>query len=254
MRALRRKPIAIAISSAGSLDQLSWLVVSALARRPNNRLFLCLSGDLDQLQIASKMHLQAGDSQAEFSPLKCIKLGQLDEEQLEVLLKGVLNVSSVDSFMVKAICEKTNGSYDLALQSVHWLQTGEGIQVEGDHAALSKSMADAFLSEAISNLILSSMDALDTDADTIAKLASIFGLRFKAAEVSCLASSSGWWNNRSNVADHLEELRKSGILFKGEQVGKEEFSFDLPVRHQAVYDSIPNSAKRKLHSQARVKP
>jgi hypothetical protein len=156
-------------------------------------------------------------------------LGPLTADETERLVSSLAEGMPLDATARKAIADASGGSPLLIEQLVFSTGCGGGpIDADGG----------------LRSLVATRMAALGAAEDTL-QAAAVLGVEFRLDVVSAMVSRP-----EIDAKRDLDHLIKAGLVRRGRSLGELTYSFRHSLVREAVYDLVPESARRRVHARA----
>lgn len=176
-----------------------------------------------------------------FQPLHaCIRLAPLDMEQSLRLLEQVRGDKPMAATLARTVCQLSGGNPYFIREYGQWVEAELKKKVPSHE--ISKAMRE-YTPEEIVNLLFSKLRNLDRDTISLARLASVQGMKI---DVDMLAALGGV--TAGTAAAALQRLEAEGILRTESRGAAPVFTHEL--LQKVIYNSLSRSARSQLHDVA----
>jgi class 3 adenylate cyclase/predicted ATPase len=165
-----------------------------------------------------------------------LELAGLPPESCSRIIASIAGGRRIPAAIEKAIVSKSDGMplfVEELTRNVLESGTTDDNRRRGRTALeVPRSLKDSFMAR---------LDRLGS-AKTIAQVAAVIGRRFDAELVICASGS-----DQATVTNALNDLCKSGIVYRSEGAANDQFMFKHALLQDAAYDSLLKSSRASLH-------
>lgn len=169
-----------------------------------------------------------------------MRLGGLDEEDVGVLVRGVLGAEATPAQLAATIHEQTGGNAFLVNEVVRHLQDGIPPTLDG---AASESLIGP-VPEAVTDTILRRRAQLRESTNKVLDVASVLGRHFDVAVLEQMARL-----DEDTLLDALDEATASRFLTEV-PASAERFSFTHGLVRHAIYGRLSAIRRARYHARA----
>lgn len=159
-----------------------------------------------------------------------MQLQPLDARECHELVRNLAGADGVPQALHGLIAARSGGNPFFIEEMVHSLEGAE-------------DAGSIVVPETIGALIAARMDRLPEAARHLARLAAVVGQSFSHRLVEAIAGDAG------DLDRHLWLLTHRGLILERQPRGERQYVFRHALAQQAIYESIPQPTRARLHRQ-----
>ncbi len=166
---------------------------------------------------------------------------RLSRPESEALVSAVAGGRALPDDLLEQIVEKTDGVPLFVEEVTKSLLESGALAIENGRYAFVGAPGDASVPDTLRDSLMPRLDRLGP-AKEIAQIGAVMGREFSfelLAAVSPLPPAE--------LAEHMERLRASGLLFQLGSLPGARFTFKHALVHDVAYDSLLRSRRKELH-------
>lgn len=184
----------------------------------------------------------AGVEQIEWaSSATHINLAALDFNASTDIVCDVLRVERVTPEFAQRLFERTAGNPFFLEEICHALTETGAVATQGGEGVVAGGVASLQLPETVQAVIRTRLDALDSDALEVLRIASVIGREFAHALLADVLGS------KLDVAQALERLTRAGLVQQISLVPQSTYRFNHVLTHEVTYESLLSHQRRSWH-------
>jgi class 3 adenylate cyclase/tetratricopeptide (TPR) repeat protein len=168
-------------------------------------------------------------------------LEPLAEEECEVLIGNMLNLSELQHALVTSIIERTGGNPFFIEEIVRSLIDEQALLPEGGTFHLTDKAATISIPNTVEALLMARIDRLEEQTRDLVKEASVIGRSFFYRILAEVASKI------ENIDARLSYLQEIQLLRERLRMGELEYLFKHALTQEVAYELILPLKKKELH-------
>ena len=238
----RETPLLVILDDLQWTDESSLLLMHYLARGVNNQSLLLLGAfrdtDIDDRHPLSAVLTELNRERL----LQSVQLKRMSFDDVEELIKQILEQDDVPTEFCKLVYEKTRGNPFFAEEVIKSLKEEEVIYRE-DSTWKIKEIAHIEFPETVKSVIKKRISRLDDECQGILTLASFIGNDFT---FEALIGVTGIEENK--LLELMEKIIKTGLIKEKVVHGEDEYCFADVIVRDVVHEEVSHLRHKKLHN------